>query len=43
MEVVEILKAAVTYLEEYPNHAVIVVSLYDKKLVYLMSSIIESI
>ena len=42
-EVVGTLKAAVTYPEEYPEHAVISVSLYDKKPVYLMSSAATSI
>ena len=43
VEAVEILKAVVTYLEEDSNYAVVVVSLQDKKPVYLMNSLSESI
>jgi len=42
-DIVGTLKATVTYPENHLDKAVVAVSLYDKKLVYLMSTVTKSI
>jgi len=42
-DIVGTLKATVTYPENHLDKAVVAVSLYNKKLVYLMSTITKSI
>ena len=43
VEAVGTLQAAVIYPKNHPNHTVVVMSLCDKKPVYIMSSVAESI